>query len=244
MTHPTVKFRIDPSKDLRTLRAFVKDAKYDGGRSLQWGIFRRHPLLKPLLINPSRLPLTAIRKYINSTNVEQRSRQRQASKKIEKEWKLKKKSFFRLSDELFCRARWPKGKYIAYFTIWTMFPRFLKDKTFQVPFGHKKKGYVSVIIAHELLHFIFYKHFYRWHPEYRRPRYNYFIWNVSEIFNALVQNSTSWTRVFKQKTMAYPEHARIVRKLHRELSQKKLTAEALTERILKEVKKEPKFRKS
>ena len=241
--HLTVKFKIDQSKDLRTLRAFVRDAQYDGGRSLRWGIFRRHPLLKPLLVNPSRLPLARVQKYINGVYAEQRNGFKLATEKIKGEWKLKEKTFFRLTDELFNGARWPKGKYIAYFTIWTMFPRFLKDKTFQVPFGHRKKGYVNVIIAHEMLHFIFYKHFYRWHPEYRRPQYNYFVWHVSEIFNVLVQNSASWVKIFKQRTRAYPEHARIIRKLRKELSRKRLTAEALTENILREVKMEPRFRK-
>ena len=91
----------------------------------------------------------------------------------QKDWLMVEKNFHCLVDELFCGHKWPKGKYIAYTTIWGMFPKFLEDKTFQIPFKHKNKRYVIVVIAHELLHFIFYDYFYKKYPKYRLDKYNF-----------------------------------------------------------------------
>ena len=101
-----------------------------------------------------------------------------------------------------------------------MYPRYLKDKTFQFPYRHKKKNFIPVVIAHEMLHFIFYDYIHKKFPKYKSYKYDFFIWHVSEIFNEIVQNSPKWFKVFKAKSMGYPEHKRIVNKLSKKYYKK------------------------
>lgn len=131
----------------------------------------------------------------------------------QKQWLEKESVFYNLTDELFPNFSWTKGKYIAYPTIWGMYPRFLEDKTFQVPFKTRRKRYVNVIAAHEMLHFIFYEYFFRLYPQYASDEHDFLAWHVSEIFNTVVQNSSKWLNVFGLETMEYPEHEAIVEKL-------------------------------
>jgi len=237
MIYPRVKFRISQVAELRTLKAFFHDVKYDNGRSLKWAIFRRHRELKNIIKNSSKLPLSQIIKYIRDVYKQNNVHFLHDTIIVEKQWRKKEMPFFLLTKNLFPNLTWPKGKYIAYFTIWSMFPRFLDDKTFQIPFFHKKKGYINVIIAHELLHFIFYKYFYKWYPQYRNPKYNYFVWNISEIFNILIQNSKPWIKEFNQKALLYPEHKNILSVLKNKLNKKTFIAKELTKYIVDEFKK-------
>ncbi len=116
-------------------------------------------------------------------------------------------------QEIFGERSWPTGLYEVYATTWGMFPRSLEDKTFQVPAIYENKLYVNVIIAHELLHFMFYSYFYEKYPEYKNKENNFLAWNISEIFNSVVQNSKTWLDVFGLKTMSYPEHEKIENEL-------------------------------
>ena len=101
-----------------------------------------------------------------------------------------------------------------------MYPRTIEDRTFCIPVEHKKSGYINVIIAHELLHFIFYDYLYSLYPRLKAIKHNFLCWHVSEIFNTLVQNSEQWLKVFKVRTMGYPEHMNIVNALRRKYKDK------------------------
>ncbi len=237
MPRPNVTFKISQAAEIRTLTAFARDSRYDHGRSLAWGIFRYHRDLENIITDPARLPLSAIRKYIDAAYKKNGAMFKKDSAVVEKQWRQKEKVFFRLAAAEFGDARWPKGKYIAYFTIWSMFPRFLDDKTFQVPFRHRHKGYINVIIAHEMLHFLFYEHFYEWYPEYKNSKYNFFVWNISEIFNVLIENSSRWVKTFHVKTLSYPEHDAMIRRLRKRIRGKKMPARELTACIITEVKR-------
>ncbi len=243
MARPKVKFKISQAAELRTIVAFAKDAKYDHGQSLAWGIFRRHPELKKIITDPAELPLHQLKKYISDIYAKNKIGFQKNAAVVEKQWRKKEKAFLKLVEQEFGDARWPKGKYIAYLTIWSMFPRFLDDKTFQVPFRHNRKGYINVIVAHEMLHFMFYEHFYEWYPEYRNPKHNYFVWNISEIFNVLIENSSRWVGIFKRKTMSYPEHDAMIKRLRKQIRGKKLSARELTADICEEVKRHQKQKK-
>jgi hypothetical protein len=240
MAQPKIKFETSQAAELRTLIAFAKDAKYDRGQSLAWGIFRHHPKLKKMITDPARLPLSPIKKYISDIYAKNQAEFRKNAAVVEKQWRGKEKVFFGMVRKEFGGAQWPQGRYIAFFTIWSMFPRFLEDKTFQVPFCHKRAGYINVIIAHEMLHFMFYAYFYKWYPEYRNSKYNHFVWNISEIFNVLVENSSQWVKVFKRKTMSYPEHDAMIRTLQKQIRGKKLSTQELVTYIHKEVKRNQK----
>ena len=208
MHHPHIKFYASPIKDSKTAALFIKEAKYSGGQNLEWAFYAKYPELRSSALKDARTINDLIKKkYANIIGLRQQLAQH------EQRWNKISKKYFALVEDLFGARVWPKGKYVAYGTIWGMYPRFLEDKTFQIPYKHKHPRYILVVIAHELLHFMFYDYFFEIYPKYRANKYNFFVWNVSEIFNTVIQNSSSWIRVFKTESMSYPEHEKIVAKI-------------------------------
>jgi hypothetical protein len=218
MTHPNVTFRKSTAKDLTTIQTFTKESVYDNGRNLNWAAFKKYPKLKKYFDNNKGYKINnikALRNFIDKTYHIKQAKMDHALERHGKRWTEIAPVFFSLVDPLFHGRKWPRGKYIAFGTIWGMYPRFLEDKTFQIPFWHRSQKYISVVIAHELLHFMFYDYFYERYPKYNRPKYNFFVWQISEIFNTIIQNSPTWLSHFKLKSMGYPEHRKIVKKISR-----------------------------
>lgn len=213
--YPKIKFKIDSKKDIATLQAFVADAVFDNGRSLDLAIFKKYPQLKKYLSGNKIIDKVSIKKFIEKKYSANSELMKKNLKLFSDNWRKLERTFFELADDLFGDFPWPKGKYIAYFTIWTMYPRFLEDKTFQIPYRSRSRKHINVIIAHEMLHFIFYEYFYRHFKKYKKNKHNYFVWNVSEIFNVIIQNSPVWLKIFSLPTMGYPEHDKITKKLRK-----------------------------
>ncbi|MDD5528343.1 MAG: hypothetical protein PHO56_05260 [Patescibacteria group bacterium] len=236
--YPKVKFEIDYQKDIKTLHAFAADAVYDNGRNLSWAIFKHYPQLKRFfLINKIR-DKAALSSFVKNKYETNSGLMNKNLKIFAANWKKIEPIFFALVDELFENFHWPKGKYIAYFTIWSMFPRFLEDKTFQIPYKFRSRKGVSAIIAHEMLHFIFYEYFYSLFKKYRQEKYYDFVWNISEIFNVVVQNSSRWLKIFGVPAMSYTEHEKIIKKIKKSfIFNEKNDAKRLILEIAKKVKK-------
>jgi hypothetical protein len=235
--YPKVKFKINYQKDIKTLHAFAADVAYDNGRNLSWAIFKHYPQLKRFFSNNKIRNKVALSSFVKKQYELNFGLMNKNLKIFAANWKKIEPIFFALVDELFERFHWPKGKYIAFFTIWSMFPRFLEDKTFQIPYKFRSHKGVSVIIAHEMLHFIFYEYFYSFFRKYHQEKHYDFVWNISEIFNAVVQNSSRWLKVFGAPTMSYQEHEKIIKKLKkRHALNETNNALKLILEIMKEVK--------
>jgi hypothetical protein len=213
--NPKVKFKIDIRKDVKTLKAFVNESGFDDGRNLEWALFKKHPALRNFIKGGNDIDYDFLGRYIATVYEANKKTISANFERYEADWRKQEKRFFAFVRELFPNTRWPKGKYIAYATIWGMFPRFLEDKTFQIPIKYRSRRYVSVIIAHEMLHFMFYEHIRRNYPQYKDPEHSFLVWHISEIFNSVIQDSPSWLAVFKKKTMPYPEHKRIIAALRK-----------------------------
>ena len=236
---PKIKFLISRQKDLSTLFSFIEDSEYDEGRSLEWAVFNKYPQFKKYKKEKSIVISKAKAKRIIDIVYKKNSNTIEKNIQIyKKNWREVEDVYYDLVKDLFGNQKWLKGKYIAYATIWGMYPRFLEDKTFHIPFKHKKESYVNVVIAHEMLHFMFYDYFYKKYPKYKNEDNNYFSWYVTEIFNELIQNSPKWLKVFKNKTMGYPEHKEIVKKLANKYYRlEKINVSNIADDIVKEVVK-------
>jgi len=228
--HPKIKFKIDPKKDISTFFDFLKDAKYDEGRNFEWAILKHYPYFK-------KFNGEVDKKIVQDFVFKYYSKNKKAIEKNiithENNWKKIEKDFFKLAHDLFLDTKWPKGKYIAYTTMWSMYPRFLDDKTFQIPAISKKKKVASFIIAHEMLHFIFYEYFLNKYKKYKSHKYDFFVWHVSEIFNVIIMNRPEWQKILKNKDDGYPEHGKIIEKL----SKKECCIDELVDNIVLEVNK-------
>lgn len=232
---PKVKFTISKKKELETFLAFLNESKHlNNKREINWAFYRPHPKLK--ILKQKHLDFlekkSIVRKYIDVYYKRNLPKIKVGTLKAKKDWQNKERDFFNLVSEIFKNYPWPKGKYIAYPTIWGMYPRFLKNKTFQFPYCRKKKNFIPVVIAHEMLHFIFYNYIYRYFPKYKNPKYNFKIWNISEAFNILIQNSKEWIGVFGQRAIPYPEHKELIMQMKR-IFNKKQNIHYLLKNLLK-----------
>jgi hypothetical protein len=235
--HPKVRFLVSVQKDLRTFGYFANEKGYEKERGLEWAFFKKYPELRLFF---KKGELIASQKEVRSYVGKRYRQRRHCAKRLSisaRQWKKAEEPYFALVRELFPNTKWPAGKYIAYGTIWGMYPRFLADKTFQIPFKHRLPDYINVVIAHELLHFIFFSWFERVYG--RRYKTNEMLaWHTSEVFNSIIQNSTRWLKVFKVASMTYPEHDAIIKKLAvKYYKRDDWTAADLTKDIIAEVKK-------
>lgn len=96
-----------------------------------------------------------------------------------------------------------------------MYPKSLDDKTFQIPVIRLDEKYAVSVITHEMLHFIFYEYFLKNYPEYNMDKNSFFIWNVSEAFNEVVQNHPKWIKEFKFGCDIYGGREKLVKKLQK-----------------------------
>lgn len=213
-SHPTLRFQHSTEKDIDTFFDFVRDAQYDEGRSLRWAVFDHFPELEKFFLKGKFIGNRQdIDTFVSKKHEKNQDRIQEKLTEYTKSWAESEMHFFALTEEIFGKRKWPEGKYIAYPTMWGMYPRFLDDKTFQVPFEGKMCTSINEIVTHELLHFIFYDFFFTLFPNYAGEDREMFVWHVTEIFNTIVQNSEKWKKDFPNGTMGYPEHEEIVRKL-------------------------------
>ncbi len=236
--YPRLRFKIEPQKDLTALYAFIAESSYDNGRNLAWACFKKYPILKKykrgagMKINHSEAS-----NFINNFYKLKLKIFTENAKKYQSNWQKVAPKYFLLVDKLFFARPWPKGKYFVYLTIWGLYPKYLEDKTFLIPYQHKNKNFINLVIAHELLHFMFFDYFFKKYKKYRSHKYDFFVWHVSEIFNSLILNSKDWQKIFKLKNLDYPEHKKIISRVKKRISGKKLSIDLLIAEILSEVEK-------
>lgn len=232
--YPKLKLIIDSNKEIEIYFGFLRDAKYRNlDREIRWAFYNPHPKLKVLknknLSKKERKKI--IQNYVNTFYRKHLSDIKENTITIEKQWRKLEKKFFTLVNKIFKNHFWPKGKYIAHPTIWGMYPRDIKNKVLWFPYKHKIRNYPLVVIAHEMLHFIFYDYLYKHYLKFKNRKYNFKIWNISEALNIVIQNSPEWIRIFKGESKPYPEHEKLIRKI-RQIWQEKQDIDYLLKKIL------------
>ncbi len=215
MKHPSVRFSRSYRKDIVAVSGFLCDARFDGGSALEEAVFSVMPQLRTTLSDwkvGQSIPLIVQQqiRHLYKENSQSIEYDMRIAKYV---WQKLASTFFQLTDEIFETFLWPKGKYIAYPTVWGMFPRYLDDKTFQIPVRFRRKKLIPVVIAHEMLHFICYHHLFRTRPELKKQSNQFLCWHVTELFNSVVQTTPCWRRIFGAVPMDYPIHEKSLRKL-------------------------------
>lgn len=231
---PKIKFKINLAKDVSSFFNFLEEIKYDDGRNFEWAVFKCHPSFNRFKTDTGiNVTKKDVKSYVDTYYLKNKEQIEKNFVIFENNWRVKENAFFKLTEKIFSGINWPKGRYIAYSTIWGMYPKFLDDKTFQIPALTNNKKSVSLIIAHELLHFIFFTYFLNKYKKYQTHKYDFFVWHVSEIFNSIILRQPEWRKLLEADNQDYPEHKKIITKL----SKQKYPLVGLVEKIILEVEK-------
>lgn len=240
---PKIKFIVDKNKDFLTFKTFIKESKYGNSSLIECAFFFFFPELKKYIKKEEKngyfcvTDIKAIKEFIDQ-KYEKNAQLIKKNIKVRKfAWEKKENIYYELVKELFDEKYWPKGKYIAYSTIWGVYPKFLKEKTFQIPVIKMNKEFAVSVIAHEMLHFVFYNYFLKNYPKYNIKNNSFFIWNVSEAFNEIVQNQPKWLKKFRLGCDIYGGRKLIVKKLQKKhYKLNKIDTKNLIDDIIKEIK--------
>lgn len=198
MKNPKVKFVVSANQDIKN---YVEFNKYRSNQSFL-KMFLPKKLFYVLERNLSeKKKLEIIKEYINDKFNLRKDEMNKNVKKIDKKWRLMEKNYFKLINRIFKNHPWPKGKYIGFASIFEMYPRNVKEKTFYFSGLKKDLNFNIATIAHEMLHFLFF--------DYIKTRYNVkentefknknleYVWNVSEVFNLVIETWKPYQKIFK-----------------------------------------------
>ena len=199
---PELKLIIDIKADIENAKFFVKHSKF-----VDWFL----PLDLQYIISKKFSPLERNKIISEYTKHIHKINEKEILKgvaKTRKQWSKIEDKFFQLVDKIFCGYDWPKGKYIGYASIYLMFPRNIKEKTFYFPYSKNNKGGPIRTIAHEMLHFIFFdyikkKYGINENDKFRNKNQKY-VWQVSETFNTVIENWGPYMKIFNAKKKATP----------------------------------------
>lgn len=214
MKIPQLKFIISLKNDLEIYKGFVETAKFfDMEKDLQLGFYRFHPELEKIQKSneTQKKKYNLIDKYIFQAYQKDAKQMRSGLNEVKIVWQSIKKSFFKQTQNIFKNHKWPVGQYAAYATIWGIYPRFLRKKTFSFPYDSNDKDFISVVIMHEMLHFIFYEYAIKRYPKIfkKLDTENGIFWNLAEIFNIVILQTPDFAKLFNNKkklVIFYPQH--------------------------------------
>jgi hypothetical protein len=222
--YPKIKLKIDIKEDTSNCINFVESERKDSKhRFLLWFLpddFRyilsknfsekeRHKIIKEYTKHIYKLRNEKIKKGLE---------------KAQKDWQKIEKEYFRLVDRIFKNYPWPRGNYRGIISIWHMYPRYIKQKIFFFPYKHKKPKFSNKVIAHEMLHFIFF--------DYLKKKYNLeefskiknrpddYVWQVSEVFNDVIEDWRPYNKLFKEKPHHYPGTEKMFKEMKRQWHEK------------------------
>jgi len=138
-------------------------------------------------------------------------------KRTKEEWEKIEKEYFKLVDEIFDGYKWPDGEYKGVFSVFGMYPRWIDEKIFFLPCLYKPKNFSNGVIAHEMLHFLFFdfiKNKYKLNESsHIAGKEDKYVWKVSEVFNNVILNSKKFRNLLKGRERPYPGTEDIFKKM-------------------------------
>lgn len=191
----------------------LRDARYRGGIDRAAVLFGDHPFLEEIGSDEA-----AVRKYIVEFYKESRLALTQQVKRFTSEWSPVQQGFLFAVQELFKGVPFPLGRYVGFVSVINRNPRFLEDKTFQIYWKTKD---ARGLVAHELLHFIFYAYCEEHFPDLvsALDPNNGLWWDVAELFNNVILSSQQFVELLGSWDPPYPNHVALfpeAQRLYRE----------------------------
>lgn len=194
----TLKFKLDSKLDFEIAWDFYNNPKFEGVNFWGKGALEHHDELKTIEKIPRPKKKKFLSNYTESLYKQHRNEFKQRKKEIEVLYKKREQKFFYETERIFKNHPWPKGKYIAYLSIFDFCPRFLDNKTFSV-FMYDNDDDILMTIFHEMLHFIFYDYCLTKYPRIfknlntERGQF----WLIAEMFNAVAQQTPAFSKLHR-----------------------------------------------
>ncbi len=216
--HPKVSLKIDIERDINNCINFLRSEKKGNKRQfLLWFL----PDDFQYILNKkfsTRERNKIIKEYTRRVYRTKKDKIRDGLNKAKKDWKIIAKGYFELVDKIFDGHSWPKGNYRGIASIYKMYPRYLEHKIFFFPCIHRISA--SKVIAHEMLHFIFFdyleKHFGLKEHSKIKGKPDDYIWKVSEVFNNVIENWRPYRQIIKTKPRPYPGTEKMFKKMSKQ----------------------------
>lgn len=194
MAFPRLRFELNPKYDAEIAWLFYNHREHGGVDFWKKGALQYHEALTA--ISNEKRKKQFLSNYVASLYVEHHSEFEVKKREIVRLYKKNEDVFFDEAEKIFKGYPWPRGKYIAYLSIFDFAPRFLKDKTFQV-FMYDSDNGILFTIFHEMLHFMFYDYCLKKYSATFRGRDTESgpFWEVAELFNAVVQQESTFKKI-------------------------------------------------
>lgn len=222
--YPKVKFKIDVQADISNCRHFIKYDRPQKNRSFLYQFLPKvlHYIVDQKLSEAKKN--NAIKEYVERTYRAKMHEIKKGVAKANDDWKKIEKSYFALVDIIFEAHSWPKGKYLAYSSIFGMFPRNIRYKYFYFPPLHPIPKFSNKVVAHEMLHFIFFDYLERhfglkeYIPIKGKPKD--YLWQVSEVFNNVIEGWPPYGKLVGDKPRPYRGTEKMFEKMSRQWRKK------------------------
>lgn len=207
MTYPKIKLIIDAAKDAELGVDFFKYTRGELKKEFLWNFFpdELYNVINKKMSSRTRNNL--IRTYAQRIHREKQKEIIKGVQLVKKEWVSVEKKYFQLVDRIFDCRPWPKGTYRGFATVFYAYPRNISGKIFYFPHAHRLPRFANKVIAHEMLHFMFF--------DYMREKYGLkeqaqfsgrphdYLWRISEAFNNAIQRWKPYQKVFRYGSRPY-----------------------------------------
>ena len=206
---PKLKFKLNLELDIDIANQFL-DVRV-GGVDFGKGIIELYPQLKPAKKTGGNKRKKIIEKFTTNYYQFHTKELQKTLEKTKKDWQEREKDFFKATNKIFNLYPWPEGDYICYLSIFNCNPRFLETKTFQVYYKHPEG--TNHVIAHEMLHFIFFDYLEKKEKQFAKTVKKDRIWLMSESFNEIVLELPQLEFFKSKQPFHYPETEKMIKSL-------------------------------
>lgn len=223
--NPKISLKIDIDEDVRNAIIQLKHASdwAKTGSSLKWFLPEEVQFILDSTFSQKEQNkiLAAYTKNIYKIRKEEINKY---FKLVKEDWKRVESDYFGLVDKIFEKHPWPKGNYIGYATIFNVYTRNISEKTFIFPYVHNLPHYANSVIAHEMLHILFFdfiKENYKLsEDDVITGKSEQYIWEVSEVFNNVIEDWQPYKEIFKNEPILYHGKVKMFEKMKRQWQEK------------------------
>lgn len=203
--YPEVSFIIDIEKEKQTAKNFF-DNKEDVWLREHYFSGEAEYLLKFGSTDDERYQ--ELERYISKTYKTQAVELTNSLAWARVKWREVEEAYFAVIDTLFHNRPWPEGNYRAEISIFSMYPRWVDEKLFFIPFEENPSRHTLAVIAHEMLHFMFFDYILERYGLKESTRLSgkdeQYIWNVSEVFNVVIDHFAPYMNAIPGSGISLP----------------------------------------